>query len=160
MTEKDRVRAAGDHPEATPPMTDRGTMARNVSGCGPEAGETSPRPLLLHLRQGVAADEVALAQLHGPAEAGLVWVDRFVHVIAVKPKGRFEAGGVARAKTRRQDPFRFPFGQDGVPYVADTAGLDEELEAILSRVAGPRDESGNASDLAGPKAEVRDVIGF
>src|SRR5450759_454459 len=159
MAEEERVRPAGDDPGPTTLVTDSGPVARNVSGRGLEAGEASPWPVLLHLRQGLAADEVALAQLHRPTKACFVWVDRFVHVIAVKPKGRFEACGVACAKTRRQHPFRFPLGQDRVPYVADAAGLDEELEAILSRVAGPRDEGGNACDLAGAKAEVRDVVG-
>src|SRR3979409_2489195 len=132
------MRAAGDDPRALAVATNSGAVARNVARLGFEPDQISLCTLLLHLRQSVATDELAFAQLHGPTEAGFVRIDRLVHVVSVQAKGGFQASCVASAETGWQHPFCLAMGQDGVPCVPDPAGFDEELEPVLSRVTRPR----------------------
>ena len=112
------MRTAGDDPGAPARMADTRTVARNVAGRGLEAGEGSARPALLHFRERVAANEVTLAELHGPAKARFVWIDGFVHVVSVETQSGFETSRISRAEARRKHAFRFPVGQDGVPCVS------------------------------------------
>ena len=153
------MRSTRDDADSAPRVADGRPMTWNVACFGLETVEVAPRPLLLHLRERIATDEVALGKLDRPAEARLIGVDRLVHDVSVQPQRGFEAGGVPRAETGGQHALRVALGEDGVPGLSDSSRLDEQLETVLSRVAGTRDERGNAGDLAGPKCEIWDVIG-
>src|SRR6185503_14645934 len=68
VPEEERMRTAGDGADAASPGAHHGPMAADVAWRG---GQTDQRPLrarLLDSGQGLAPDEIALAQLHRPAE--------------------------------------------------------------------------------------------
>src|ERR1700681_1985937 len=140
MAEEEGVRAAGDDTGPAALLADGRAVPRNVSRPGRETDETSPRPFLFDLCQSVAADEVPFAKLDRPAEAGFIGVDRLVHVVSVKAQGRLEPGRISRAEARGQHAFTLAAREDRVPDIADASRIDEQLESILSRVTGPRDE--------------------
>jgi len=59
------------------------------------------RALLAHLHKRAAPDELALFEFDGPAKAGLIRIDGFVHVVAVKAESGLEAGGVSSPEAGR-----------------------------------------------------------
>src|ERR1700674_3281446 len=138
-------------------MADGRAVPRNVSGLCLETGETASRPILFDLCQRIPADEVSFSKLDRPAEPRFVRVDRLVHVVSIKAQGSLEPGRVPRTQARGQHTFALAFGEDRVPRLTDPPSLDEELQSILSRVSGARDERGHAGDLARSKCEIGNV---
>src|SRR5689334_11355814 len=130
--------ARGDH---------RRTVPRDACRLEAQTDEPPPRPLLLYFDQRFAADKIRLAQLHRPPEPGLVRIHRLVHVVAVEAQGRLQARGVSGAKTGRQGSARTARFEYGVPDGADAVRVDEELEAILTGVAGAGDQGVDAGHL-------------
>src|SRR5581483_11722267 len=100
MAEKERMGAAGDGPDLAPLTRNGCAVAGDARRLEAQTDETAPRPLLLHLDQRRPAAELAFVQLHDPAEAGLVWVHRLVHVVPVQAQGGFEPCGVSSAEPR------------------------------------------------------------
>src|SRR2546428_13188064 len=98
------MRAAGHPPSPTAAGDDGGAMPRDAAWLGPEPDQRAARAVLADFGQRVAADEVTLVKLHRPAQAGLIRVDRLVHVVPVKAKGGFEAGGVTGAQNLPPHP--------------------------------------------------------
>ena len=133
-------------PLVTTPMRaavapDRRAVPRDVARLGlePDQRPARARPALT-FGQRFAADEVALVELHGPAQAGLVRVDRLVHVVAVQAQRGLEARRVARAQAGRQHAAaRRPCSRIASQTSPTRSDVDEELEAVLARVAGARD---------------------
>src|SRR5207253_1745914 len=89
-----------------------------------------------------------LVELHDSPQPSLERIGLGVELIAVERHPRFEPEGVARSQAAR-DHAAFPAGvQEARPHVRGTAPLDEDLEAVLARVARPRDERGDTRDRA------------
>src|SRR6266571_3296127 len=141
------MRAAGDDAGALAAAGNAGPVARDVAGLHLQADELPARALGLHLLERCPADEIALAGLDRPAQTGLVRVDGLVHVVAPQPQSRLEAGGVARAESRRQHAGGPAVVEDRVPRVADLVGGDEQLETVLARVTRTRDQGVDAGDV-------------
>src|SRR5207237_4044800 len=102
--------------------------------------------------------DVAFVYPHGPAQAGFVGVDGLIHVVAPQPQSGFEPGCAGCAQTRRQHTRSLAVLEDRVPDLADPAAVDKELEAILARVAGPRDQGVDPSHVTLAETEVRDGL--
>src|SRR6266568_3694618 len=149
---------ARDHADGFALRLHGGGVPSYIARLGLEPDQLSPRSNGLDALEGVAADKVALVQLHGPAQARFVWVDRLVHVVAPQPQRRLEPGRVASAQAGRKHAGRFAMAQDGVPCLANLLAADEQLEAVLARVAGARDQRVDAGHVAVPKSKVRDRI--
>src|SRR5438445_11521492 len=152
------MRAAGDHADGFALRLDGGAVARDVAGHRLEPDQLSARALRFDALQGVAADEVAFVQLHGPSQAGLVWVDRFVHVVAPQTESCLEPGRIPGTEAGRKHACRSAMAQDGVPCFAEALAADEELEAVLARIAGARDQSVDPGHVALAKTKVRDGL--
>ena len=102
------------------------------------------RPFCLLAREHVAADEVALVELHDPAEVGLERGGGVVDVVAVERHLRLEAQRVARAEAARLHAGVDELAQDA----RRVLGRDVDLEAVLAGVAGARDDRRRAVDRA------------
>src|ERR1700682_1155088 len=152
------MRAAGDGADTSPVVADGGAVAWDVAGLGLESDQGALRASVLPRGQSFAPDELALAKLHRPAEAGLVGIHGFVHVVAVQTERGFEARGITRAEARRENPRALAFAEDRVPDLRHMAGVDEELKPVLTRIAGARDQAFNPGHLARANSEGRDVV--
>src|SRR5258708_2395234 len=150
--------SAGDYPERFAARRYCGAVACDVAGLKPQPDQRPTRSFGLDLLQRVAADEVALAQLHGPSQSRLVGVDGLVHVVAPQAQRGFESGRVACAESSREDAGRPAVLEDRVPCRAHLVAADEQLEAVLARVAGARDERVDARHVAVAKTEVRNPV--
>jgi hypothetical protein len=76
------VRAAGDDAQGLAVRGHGRAVSGDVARLHLEPNKLAACSIGLHLLERVAADEVALAQLHGPTEPRLVWVDSFVHIVS------------------------------------------------------------------------------
>ena len=134
--------AAGHH--ARPPCRRRAPDSRRArcrarAASKPTSCRGSPRRFCS--RERLAADEVALVELHDPAEAGLERRGRLVELVPVERQRRLEAQRVARAEADRRDrPIGAPRLEQRVPERAACRRADVELEAVLAGVAGARDQ--------------------
>ena len=77
------------------------------SGSGsrqPELHQPARQPGILLAQHGVAADEIALAGLHGKAEAGLQHMVLVGDVVAEMAEGLFDAAGIERVQAAELQP--------------------------------------------------------
>src|SRR5205823_4486891 len=105
-----------------------------------EANQLPGEAPLARRDDGVAADEILL-EVERPIEPGLKGTRVSVHVIAVEAHPRFEAQSVAGAQAGRPDAIGPPLLQQRVPQSHGVGVAAKKLEAILTRVAGPRDHA-------------------
>src|SRR4051812_33613598 len=119
---------------------DRIALARDAG-----AGEGEGHELLLgrvRLGKRLRSDEVGLA-LAAPAEAGLDRVAVLREVVAVEVEADLEAQGVARAQARGLGA---AVARERVPHPGRAVRRDQQLDAVLARVAGARDEALDAGN--------------
>ena len=127
----DRVPVAGD----PPPFHDQpDERARRRGGRG--ALERSP-----------AHEIIRLGQLHDATETRLEGVRRRVELVAVERHAGLEAERVAGAEPNRQPARRFDSGHEDVPQLGGAIPVDEDLEPVLTRVAGPGNEGFHPRDV-------------
>src|SRR2546421_10704926 len=105
-----------------------------------EANQLPREAPLARRHDGVAADEILL-EIERPIEPCLKRIRLRVHVITVEAHPRFEAKGVAGAQAGRPDAIGPPLLQQRAPQSHGVGVAAKKLEAILSRVAGPRDRA-------------------
>src|SRR5215472_11659786 len=139
-------------------QADRRAMASDAPRVELEPDQLALRPVGLDLPQGVPADELRLVELHGPAQPRLIRVDALVHVVAPETKCGFESRRVARSQSRRKHAGLFAVVEDCVPRLAQAVAVDEELESVLARVAGSRDQGMDPGDVAVAEPEVWDGV--
>ena len=96
----------------------------------------------------------ALTELDRPAQPGVERVGGLVHVVAVESQAGLQPAGVAGAEPAGKDT-RVSAGLEQRPPDLDgVLGGNEELKAVLARVAGAGDEGSDAVDLALPEPEI------
>src|SRR5262249_33845936 len=105
----------------------------------------------------VAPQEIALAHLDDPAEVRFPGRDRIVDVVAVERHLRFEPQRVARAQPARQDTVAAPLLEELAEESRGVLGAAVDLEAVLARVAGARDERRRSRDFGIAEPVVRQV---
>src|SRR4051812_1200652 len=121
---------------------------------GHEADEPTRQARLLLPNERVAADEIALRQLHEPAEVRLERRRRVVDVVAVERHPHLEPQRVAGAESGWRDPSR---ADERLPDRRRITIVEVQLEAILPRVARPRDDARRTRDLALDEMVVADL---
>src|SRR5437763_16609762 len=109
--------AARDRAHLLAAARNRRAVARDAPRLHGQPDQPPPGSLCLDLDEGRAADELALVELHRPAETRLVRVDRLVHVVAVQAEGGLQARGVAGAEAGRQHARLATVLEDGVPHL-------------------------------------------
>ena len=100
------------------------------------------------LSQRVAAHEIALVELHDPAEVGFQRRDGGVDFVAVKRHFGFQTQRVARAQSARLDAEFLAGLQDFVPQALGFGGRHVDFVAVLAGIAGVRDARRRARDFA------------
>src|SRR5437764_10807839 len=121
---------------------------------GNEADELSRYAPLLLPDERVAADELALRELHQPAEVRLQWRRRVVDVVSVQRHPHLETQRVARAEPRRRHAART---EQRLPDRRCIAIVEVQLEAVLAGVAGARDDRRRAGDFPFAEMVVADL---
>src|SRR5436309_15555039 len=111
-------------------------MSRDAPRLQLQADQAPCRSLRLDLLQRLASGELALVELHGPAQARFVRVDGLVHVVAPEAQRGLQARRIARTEACRQHAGRPPVLEDRIPDLTHSFAVDEQLEAILACVAG------------------------
>ena len=106
---------------------------------------------LLLLRQHIAAREIALFQLADPSETGFQRRRRFVDFMPVEAHAGFQAQRIARSQPAGHQPEWLTALQQITPQLFGSAGSEVDLEAILTGVAGARDQA--STPLTSPKAK-------
>src|SRR2546421_539439 len=81
------------------------------------------------------AGEVALGQLHGPAQAAAVWIGCIIHVLPVQAQPSLQPQRVTRTETARQHSKLPTRCEQHVPHAARGIRVDVELEPVLARVS-------------------------
>ena len=110
----------------------------------------------------LAPDEVALVELADPAEVGFEERVLFVDLVAVERHRGFEPQRVARGESAGQDAFGRAVAarRRACPPTSCSAlsagGVD--LEAVLARVAGARDDRGHAVNRALAEVVILDLF--
>ena len=98
--------------------------------------------------QGGPADEVGLAgvpvEVHEAAQASLQGRGLAVQLVAVQRHARLEAQRVARAQAAGQQAMATALRQERVPDGRSVIPGDEELETVLTGVAGAGHHRGDA----------------
>src|SRR5690348_8972585 len=95
----------------------RRAVPRDAAWLEAQADHPAAWSRLFDLRQGLAADEIALVQLDCPAQPRLVGIDRLVHVVAPEAKRRLEASGVTCPEAGGEHALRPAVLEDRVPDV-------------------------------------------
>src|SRR2546423_8561350 len=150
--------AAGDNADALPFRRHRRAVTGDVARLHLQSDELAPQSVRLDLLECATAHEVALAELHRPAQPRFIRIDRLVHVVAPQSQCGFESGRVARSEPGRQHAGGLAVLEDRVPCIADAVARDEQLEAVLAGVARARDESADAGNVSLPEAEAWDRV--
>ena len=134
-------RSSRRRPSARPAAPgSRGARCPRRSASKPTSFRARPCCLLAHER--VAPDEVALVELHDPAEARLERRRRLVDVVAVEREARLEPERVARAEAARLDRRRPRRPRRARPRAAARPrARQKSSNAVLAGVAGARDEA-------------------
>src|SRR5438552_408872 len=135
-----------------------GAVPGYVARLGLEPVQLASRTRGSDALEGVAADKVALVQLHRPPQARLIRIHGLVHVVAPQPERRLQPGCIAGAQAGRQHARRLAMAQDGVPCLGNPLAADEQLEAVLARVSGAGDEGVDPGHVAVPESKVGDRI--
>ena len=91
---------------------------------------------------------VRLVELHHAPEPGVIWVRLAIELVAVERHPGLESERVPRAEAHRNAVGGLDGAQQHVPELDRPAGLDEDLEAVLARIAGSRDEGRDPGHLA------------
>src|SRR5262249_14663128 len=128
---------------------------RRRTGVLRQADEAAAKTFRVLPPKRVASDEVALVDLHDPAEPGLERRRLLVDVVGVEHEPLLEAGRVAGAEARREKVVRGPGGEDPTPHALGVAGSEIDLEAVFAGVAGARHDRARTRDLALGDAEAR-----
>src|ERR1700674_2046420 len=110
--------ATRDHPRAMAIAADSSAEPGDAAGLGLQSDQCPAWALLVHFGERLSTHEVALFQLHSPAEAGLVRIPRLIHVMAVEAKRCLQACCVSGSKTGRQDAGEEARRQERVPHPA------------------------------------------
>src|SRR5690606_40041994 len=100
----------------------------------------------LHLDHFLAPDEIALVQVHGPTQSGLVGADVVSELLAIERHAGFEAEGIAGAESHRNQSVFIAGVHQPVPDLTDPAVLCIRSESVLPRVAKPCQLCGHAGD--------------
>ena len=135
------VATRGDPPDDLAVVPDR-LVADDVGAITPWVGVDSPceqttlRPLCLGCRQRLAADEVALVELHEAAEAGLVRVVDRPILAAPRAKALVEAKRIERVQAEQPQAQVFTFALQQVERRPLSTRRHPEL---ITQVAGERD---------------------
>src|SRR5215469_4161729 len=95
----------------------------------------------------VLTDKIWFAELHRPVKPCLQRRDRLVELVAVQRHARLEPQNIARAETGGLEPDARSLVEQAIPQRLRVAGRDEQLEAVLARVSGPRDLGARTRDL-------------
>ena len=128
---------------------DRVAMASDPAARHHEADEALVWTFVRNARQRVPPDEVArLVQLDDATEAGVERVGLPVELVAVQGHAGLEAQGVPGAQAAGDHAGALTRAREGGPDLGAPSPVDEQLEPVLARVAGARDERRDARDLA------------
>src|ERR1700680_3468846 len=119
-----------------------------------EAHQGASNALLALLEERRASQEVALAELHHPGEPRLERRRALVDLVAIERHGRLEPQRVAGAEARRHQAVRRAGGEQAPPDLRRPFRLEVELEAVLARIAGPRQDRRHPGHLAAQEAVV------
>ena len=144
--------SAGDDSDRLAVAADGRPMTGNRALAAAQPDQHPIGSLLLHLEEGLATSEVALIQLHRPAQTGLVGVRLLVHVIAVEAQSRLQPADIPRRQPGRRGAGR----QQAVPHGRRALGGEIELETVLAGIARTRDCRRPARDLSLDHSEVGD----
>ncbi len=90
------------------------------------------------------ADEIRGPEFDRPPEARLEGVGALVELVAVQGEPRLEPQGVPRRQTDGNDAEPLTSLEQRPPQLGRERGIGHDLDAVLSRVAGPRDATGAA----------------
>src|SRR4051812_43555703 len=130
-------------------VEDRIAVAGDAPAGHHHADELLRRAVLGNARQRLTPDEVArLVELDHPAETRLERVRLAIELVAVQGHAGLKAQGVAGAETTGDDAGILAGRRVGLPDVRSATPVDEDLEAVLARVARPRHVRAEARDLA------------
>ena len=121
-----------------------------------EADQLAPDPLRLLLRQGRAANELPLFELHDPAQVGLEHRVRIVDVVAVKSHLGLKTQRVPRAEAAREQTQGAPRLQEAFPQRLGILPEILNLEAVLPGVSRTRQDRPVSQHLPGRKPVVGD----
>src|SRR5215469_16887633 len=124
-----------------------------MPGDGPagaaEADQLPPDPVRLDPLKRRPADELSLLKLDGPAQASLVRVCVLVHVAAVQAQASLQPAHVPGGQAARFCP-----GLDQrLPEAGHLVRGSEQLEPVLTGVAGSGDDKRDAGYLAATDSE-------
>ena len=108
----------------------------------PDAAQLAGDASLLLDRKWTSAAEVVLVPTHHPTETGLERRDARTELMAVQREPGLESEGVARP----QPCGRHTGGQHRVPDPDGMLGRHGDLDAVLARVARPRDDAFDSVD--------------
>src|SRR5690606_34811293 len=112
-----------------------------------EADDRAVDAFLALGEQRVAPDEIALLQLHDPAQPGLQRVDRLGDLIAIEWHARFQPQRIACTEADGLDAVLGARLHDRVPQLDDALDRAIELPAILTGVARSRCQAGHSGNL-------------
>src|SRR5205807_522928 len=129
---------ASDHPAVNP---DGIAVAGNASVGHFKSCQLLPGPALLLLDQRVSSDKISFVEPANPAQTSLEQGCFFVEFVAVKRVRRLEAQRVSRSEPRRDQALGFARGQQPVPHLLRFRRRKVKLKAVLSGVAGAREQS-------------------
>src|SRR5262245_23063105 len=128
-----------------------------------DADELPERSAALLLGERALPDELLLVEIHGPAEVelegrgGLARDERLARrdVVDVhEHQSRLDPGDIEREHPHGRDAIRRAGLDDRVPDRERAFGVEPDLEAEVTRVAGPRDRDGNAAEPRRGEPEV------
>ena len=100
------------------------------------------------------ADEVVFLPADDPSQIGLEHGRGLVDVLAGQVHAGLEPQRVARAKADRHDAGVGACFENRIPHALGRCRRNEQLEAVLARVAGSRDDAAHARHFA-----VREPVG-
>src|SRR5262245_51560609 len=132
-------------------------MARHGALGHLQADELSAHALGANLLERLAACEFALGGLDDPGEPRLERVRGLVDVVAVERVFHLEPQRVARAEPNRGGAVAAALRQERGPELLGLVGGSIELEAVLTRVAGARDQRRHLRDGAALEPVVTDL---
>ena len=96
----------------------------------------------------LGTNEVVLVPADDPAQVGLEHRGCFVDIVAVQAHRGFEAQRVASAESAQRQAERLAGLYQGQPHLVGRLRRHEDLEAVLTGIAGTRHGGAHASHLA------------
>src|SRR5580700_3850312 len=119
-------------------------FARRRTSFHHETGDTRVPVDIELLLERLFADELRLLEFERPLQSGLHRRDRLGQLVPVQRHARLETQDVARAEAARFEPLGAMVAQERVPNLRSVQAVDEELESILSRISGTRNNCGDS----------------